>query len=134
MWQVSGHIVAAASQRVLQRHDSDLQAEAAFVAFLGRSSRRIAICVRVVLLGAWVVRLGTWAMSLDRTPNLGGSIIIVTAIVTCLAQSESICLLADPSIVSLRSAAFHADSGNAIATCAVQVAQMMHMVRMAHMH
>lgn len=66
-----------------------LQAEAAFVAFLGRNSRRTAICVRILLLAAWGVRLATWAMSPHDTPNVGGSIIIVAAIVTCLALSES---------------------------------------------
>jgi hypothetical protein len=61
------------------------QAEAAFVAFLGRSSRRTAIVVRIALLAAWGVRLVTWALAPHDTPNLGGSLIIVAAIVACLA-------------------------------------------------
>jgi hypothetical protein len=65
-----------------------LQAEAAFVAFIGRSSRRTAVVVRIALLAAWGVRLVTWALSPHDTPNLGGSLIIVAAILACLGVGE----------------------------------------------
>lgn len=64
------------------------QAEAAFVAFIGRSSRKTAIVVRIALLVAWGVRLVTWALAPHDMPNLGGSLIIVGAIVACLAAGE----------------------------------------------
>jgi len=64
------------------------QVEAAFVAFLGRASRRTVVVVRILLLLVWAAGITAWAASEHGSPNKGGSLIMIAATVVCAASGQ----------------------------------------------
>ncbi len=68
-----------------------LQAEAAFVAFLGQASHRAAVAVRGLLLLGWAAGLSSWAATQHDAgaPNRGGSLIVTCSALAGFAAGLS---------------------------------------------